>query len=235
MKLPQAKKKKETDIRKQKYLFYGQPGAGKSTQASQFPDAFFIATEPGLNHLECATYLNDDGSTKVMKTWDEFKDAVKTLLTSDHEYKTIVIDTVDNAFELCAQHIMKRLGIKHESDEDFGKAYQVIGREFKSVIDFLAASNVGLIFTSHEKIGQKEERGIKRMWIDNTLPTTCKKYINGLVDFIFYFYLDDDENRWVRTRSSLNIMAKDRTGQLPETIKLDLKTNNLVKTLTGVK
>lgn len=226
MKLPTKKKPIETDLRKFKFLIYGQPGAGKSTFASKFPDAIFIPTEPGLNFLECHTLENDDGEPMVCRSWTDVQKAIKLIVGNDHQFKTVVIDTIDNAFEFCAQAFNVKMGLDYEGDADYGKGWKLLEREFKKTFNYLANSGFGLVFISHEKIGQKEERGIKRMWIDNTLGTSARKYVNGLVDFIFYAYLDDDEKRLIRTRSSLNIMAKDRTGTLPEVMPLDF---NLLK------
>jgi GTPase SAR1 family protein len=58
MKLPEKVKPKVMDFREYKFLIYGDPGSGKSTFASKFPDAIFIPTEPGLNFLEVNQITN---------------------------------------------------------------------------------------------------------------------------------------------------------------------------------
>ncbi len=50
--LPTTKTKPTTDLAKQSILLYGVPKLGKSSFASQFPEAMFFECEPGLNHLE---------------------------------------------------------------------------------------------------------------------------------------------------------------------------------------
>jgi hypothetical protein len=221
VKLPTDKKPASVDMTKYKFLIYGEPGAGKSTFASKFPDALFIPTEPGLNFLECHQILDDEGNPKIIRTWDELCEVIKILCTTQHQFKTIVIDTIDNAFEFCSLHVLKSRKIEHEADEAFGKGWGMIKREFTKVINFLANSGFGVVFISHDKQTDREENGVKRPYTDNSMSNQAKVYVNGLVDFIFYCYLDDNENRLIRTKASLNINAKDRSGKLPAIMPMD--------------
>lgn len=224
MRIPDKPKPVETSLSKYKFLVYGAPGAGKSTLASKFPDAVFVATEPGLNYLEVSTMTDDEGNPVIMKNWTEFCQAIRLLVTEKHKYKTVVIDTVDNALEFCALHVLKSREIEHESDEGFGKGYNLITREFKKVLNHLAAAGFGVVFISHEKTSERETKGIKRSYTDTSLSTGGRNFINGLVDFIFYCYQDNDHHRLMLTKATLNLNAKDRTGHLPAQMPIDFPT-----------
>ena len=76
-----------------------------STFASNFPEAMFFECEPGLNHLEVfkvPTY-----------SWEAFLEACKLLAKGDHNFKTLVIDTVDNAFKMCSDYVCAKHGIEY--------------------------------------------------------------------------------------------------------------------------
>ncbi len=112
--LPTTKTKPTTDLAKQSILLYGVPKLGKSSFASQFPEAMFFECEPGLNHLEVfkvPTY-----------SWEAFLEACKLLAKGDHNFKTLVIDTVDNAFKMCSDYVCAKHGIEYEGDMGTAKA-----------------------------------------------------------------------------------------------------------------
>lgn len=221
MKLPTEPKPRCTDLTQYKFAIYGIPGAGKSTLASKFPGALFVPTEPGLNYLEVHQITDDDGNPKICKNWTEFCQAIRIICATKHDFKTIVIDTVDNALEFCALHTLASRGVEHESDEGFGKGWNMITREFKKAINHLTNSGFGVVFISHEKTGQKETKGVKRIHTDMSLSNQGKTFINGLVDFVFFTYVDNDHKRWMQTKATPNVNAKDRTGHLPPVMPID--------------
>jgi hypothetical protein len=88
--LPTEASKPVTELGKQTILLYGSPKLGKSSFASKAPGSLFFECEPGLNHLEVfkvPTY-----------SWEAFLEACKLVAKGDHNFKTIVIDMVSNAF-----------------------------------------------------------------------------------------------------------------------------------------
>lgn len=99
-------------------LIFGAPKIGKTTLLSGFPDVVLLATEKRYQHLK--VYPID------IKSWEDFKQAVKLIVRGKHKFKTIGIDTGDILFRLCRQHVCEELGIDHESDESWGKGYDAI-------------------------------------------------------------------------------------------------------------
>jgi hypothetical protein len=221
MKLPVKPRAKEIDTRKFVFTLYGVPKAGKTTFASQFLDAIFIATEAGTKFVEVNQVTDDNGEPTVIKTWKEFKEAVKMLITQEHPFKTVVIDTVDNAADLCTRHVNAENGWHHESAGEYGKGSALIKREFKAVIDALLASGMGVVFITHEKQSEKEDRGVKRPFTDVSLGNTFKNYITGSSDFIFYAFRNSKGERLMLTKATDNVNAGDRSGKLPAVMPLD--------------
>lgn len=215
MELPKQKSKPVNDLKKYIIQIYGEPKVGKSTFASKFPNALFIATEPGHK------FLSVFGGDKIHQTWDDIRDTVRRLCAENHQFETVIIDTTDNAIKMCKRYIKKREGIKHESDLQWGKGWSFVKEEFESVVGALANRGFGLVFISHIKETTRTHRGVDRSFIDNSLDNAGKLFINGLSDFIFYAFMDDDQNRLLRTKANLNVNAGDRSGILPEIIPMD--------------
>jgi hypothetical protein len=202
---------------------YGPSKLGKSTWCSQAENAVFLATEPGLNSLEVFQV--------PIRNWEELLKACAELAEGQHGFKTVILDTVDNAYKMCAEYVCQKNRVDHESDLAYGKGYSLVGNEFQRVINKLAFLPYGLILVSHSVEREFETRTGKIMRVVPTLPDKARKMVVGLVDLILYCDLEtskDDSGkqvyrRVIRTKPSLNYDAGDRTGRLPEILPLDFK------------
>jgi hypothetical protein len=222
--LPKSKTKPKASLNDLTALVYGPSKIGKSTWCSHAENALFLATEPGLNALEVFE--------APITCWDDLLQACAEIAEGKHDFKTIVIDTVDNAYRMCADYVCKKFKIEHESDLGYGKGYALINNEFQRVLNKLAFLPYGLILISHSHERDIETRTGKHTRIVPTLPDKARKLVTGLVDLILFCDLDmktgDDGKpmyqRVMRTKPSPNYDAGDRTGRLPEMIPLDFPT-----------
>lgn len=69
-------------------LIYGPPGMGKTSLAAEFPDAAFVRVEDGI-----------PGNVNVMafpvaETFADVMEALGTLYTEEHNFRTVVVDSV---------------------------------------------------------------------------------------------------------------------------------------------
>lgn len=218
MKLPTKKSKIVKDLNKYTYLIYGEPKVGKTTFCSKFGKTLFICTEPGHKFVEVY------GGDQTHKTWEEIKDTARRFLTEEHDFQTLCIDTVDNAFDFCRAYVNKSLGIKHESeDKNYGRSWAQVAEEFQKLKGALANRGFGLIFISHATTEEKTVSNITRNVVTCTLPKKPKKFISGLCDFILYCYEDNDGNKLMRSKGDLNTTAGDRSGSLPDPMRMSYK------------
>ena len=220
MELPTTKTPAKQEIGALTWLIYGPPKIGKSTLASQADNALFLATEAGLNSLEVFQI--------PIASWDDFLSACGLIKAGKHDYKTIVIDTVDMLHKLCAEHVLGKNGAEHESDLAYGKGYALVNGEFQRVITKLAAMPFGLIMISHSKEQEKESRTGKYVKTTPTLTESIRKILLGMVDVIAFCDIEADtengqpvERRVIRTKPAKNYEAGDRTGRLPEVLPMD--------------
>jgi len=236
MPIPTSKTIKEPDYLKKIYLMYGSPKAGKTTTVAGFGDdkknkILFFCTEPGHKFQEIYAWKNDEGEYPC--SWLEFKNFCREVATTDHDFKALAIDTLDNLWKWCELYMCAKLGIDHQSDMGFGKGYHAVRDEFFKPINYLTQKGYGIIFLSHESSSERQVGPKKITYIDTTLPGTCKKLIHGLCDYILYFGQDEEGKRYIRTKANESINAGDRSGELPEFIDMDPK--KLTNALKGEK
>ena len=109
---------------------YSPEGVGKSTFAANSPSPIFIGTEDGALQLDVARFPRP-------QTWGDIMDAVRTLETESHEYKTLVIDTLDWAEPLAWAKVISdapndKGGNKPTSIEEVGGGY---GKGYTAALD----------------------------------------------------------------------------------------------------
>ena len=221
--LPTAKTQPKPDLADLTVLVYGQTKIGKSTFCSQADSALFLATEPGLNAL--------DVFQVPIQSWEDLLAACAEVTEGKHPFRTIIIDTIDNAYKFCTDYIVKKHKIEHESDLGYGKGYALVNNEFQRVLTKLAFLPYGLFLVSHAKEIEVETRTGKYTRIVPTLPDKARKIVLGMVDQVLFCDLEmataedgaESVKRVIRTKPSLYYEAGDRTGRLPETIDLEFR------------
>jgi len=139
-----------------KMFIYGQAGIGKTLCSLQFPNAYIIDTERGTNNYN--EIINKSNSA-VLQTLlpDEIKAELKELLTTKHEYRTLIIDPITQVYN-AVQEKWTKIFEKHskttkESEiQDFGMRYwSKIKSEFKSIQRMLLALDMNVIVIAHQK------------------------------------------------------------------------------------
>ena len=219
--LPQHKTPPRVDLLDQTILIYGPVKIGKSSFCALSDSALFLATEAGLNHLNVYQI--------PIKTWEDLLAACAELVVGKHNFKTVVVDTLDNAYKMCSEYICEKHGIKHESDLGYGKGFSLVNAEFHRVLNKLSLLPYGLFLISHAMEKEIEERTGKYTRYMPNLPDKARKTVAGMCDMVLYFdsedVTDDDSNvkqrRIIRTKPTRYYEAGDRTGKLPEIIEMD--------------
>lgn len=97
-------------------LLYGPEGIGKSTFGAGAPAAIFLGAEEGTAQLDVVRFPRPESFAEVM-------DALRTLSTEKHEYKTLVVDTLDWLEPLIWSFICQRDGEKDIESYGYGKGY----------------------------------------------------------------------------------------------------------------
>lgn len=109
-------------------FLYGIEKIGKSTFGAQAPKPIFIGPEDGTSGLDTSRF-------PCPETWQDVTDAIDELLNGEHDYQTVVIDTVDWLEALCIQSLCAAAGVKTIEDlGKFGKGHIAVLEEFRGLI-----------------------------------------------------------------------------------------------------
>lgn len=221
MPLPKEKTPPKTDLSALTVLTYGPPKIGKSTFCASADHALFLACEAGLNSL--------DVFQQPISSWAEMSAAAAEIAAGNHPYKTIIVDTVDNAYKFCLEHVCAKANIQHPSDLDFGKGYGLVNNEFQRFLTKLSLLPYGLILVSHAQDKEFKTKTSQTMKTIPTLPDAIRKIVLGMADIILFADVEtvvgtDGKptlKRVLRSKPNPNYEAGDRTGRLPEVFDLD--------------
>jgi hypothetical protein len=83
--------------------FCGDSGMGKTTIAASFPKPIFIRAEDGLQAIP---EKNRPDAFQVIHKVDDLWEQLTTLVNENHDYKTVVIDSVTALERLFIQHVI---------------------------------------------------------------------------------------------------------------------------------
>ncbi len=125
-------------LRPPKVVMYGVGGIGKTSFAASAPDPIFICTEDGLGALDIDRFeIREDDA--LIKTWQELLDCLTALYVEDHNYKTVVIDTLDFAEPMLWAHTADKHGKADIESFGYGKGYVYALDEFRTMLAGLDA------------------------------------------------------------------------------------------------
>jgi len=86
-------------------VVYGKEGVGKTSLASYFPNPLFVCgpQEHGIHRLvkRKLVPLTEKNIGPDVKTWQDLLDAMEEIANEDHDYQTIVIDSLTELQRLC--------------------------------------------------------------------------------------------------------------------------------------
>lgn len=146
-----------------KIVVYGPEGIGKSTFASRFPDPVFIDTEGSTKDMDVARF-------EKPTSWQYLLDEVVYVKSHPAVCKTLVIDTIDWAEQLCIEAICEKHQKSGIEDFGYGNGYVYVKEEFGRFLNKLSEvvdAGVNVVLTAHaqlRKFEQPDELGAYDRW-----------------------------------------------------------------------
>lgn len=222
--MPFAITKPKNQLHQQTIEMSGAPKIGKTVLASHFPKPLFILTEPGEGNRELpywkpTKHKSDD--TYIVSDYLDFENAYVELCDGEHDFQTLVIDTVDNMANLIVEGILKEHGIETLNDGAmaYGRGSAIFESRLRTYLYNFAKLPMGLILISHLKeiTISRPNKEPQTAWRD-TLNDRAKGIVHPLVDMILMLRKEGRE-RFIYTEGDLSIEAGSRIT-LPEQISM---------------
>lgn len=108
-------------------LVFGVEGIGKSTFGARAPEPVFLGTEDGTSELDVARFPEP-------KNWADVIEAIDTLAKTEHEYRSLVIDTLDWLEPLCWEKVCAANNETSIESFGYGKGYTAALDEWRVLL-----------------------------------------------------------------------------------------------------
>lgn len=177
---------------------YGTGGIGKSTFAASAPKPLFLETESGSDNL--------DVSRVKVTSFHMLKIALKELLDTEHEYKTVVIDSLDQLEPMIHTVVAAYKGKENIEDIGYAKGYIYALEYWESIIKQLVSlreeKRMNVILVAHSQIRKFDDPAQESPYDEYELKLHKKAsaYITENVDALLFatykmFFRDADSGK----------------------------------------
>ena len=206
MLLPKNERRNIEKIQKKVLWIYGSPFSGKTTFANKFPDPLMLNTDGNIKFVDSPFIpikdkVESNGRLAPKRTfaWAIFKEVIEELEKKDNDFKTLIIDLLEDDYEHCRLYMYDQMNITHESDDSF-RAWDKVTVEYLSTLRKLVNLDYeNIILISHEDTSKDitKKGGDKITAIKPNLREKVATKVAGMVDIVARVVADGD----VRTLS----------------------------------
>lgn len=134
------------------HTIQGINGVGKTTWAASFPKPIILDLEDGSKHLDVTRLTSDKFPTLAA-----VQDTLKELISSNHEYQTVVIDSVESLEGLIFDAVCTegKVASIELYEQGYGKGYtrsREMMRELFGQFKLLQAKSITVILVAHTQV-----------------------------------------------------------------------------------
>lgn len=146
---------KAAEPSKPKVLIYGKPGVGKTYNSLDFPRCYFIDTEGGANLAHYIERLDRSGGVYLgpAQGSNDFQvvlEQLQALATEDHDYKTVIIDSVSHLFGTEIANEQDRMATANRKDE-YGASRKPATSYMRRIVNWLDRLDMNVLLIAHQK------------------------------------------------------------------------------------
>ena len=200
--LPKNERRKVDTPEKRVMWLYGSPFSGKTTFANSAPDPLMLNTDGNAVYVTAPYVSIQDEVTVIGRmtkrkfAWEVFKEYIEELEKGQNDFKTIVVDLVNDTYEMCRLYMYDKLGITHESDDTF-RAWDKVRTEYLSTmrrVVHLPYQNIILISHEDNTKDLTKKSGDKITSIKPKMNDKVADALAGMVGFVGRVYVDEGKH-----------------------------------------
>lgn len=155
-----------------KILIYGYEGVGKSFWAANAPKPIFVQTEDGLNQIDTAKF-------PLSTTFDDVMNKLVAIRDEEHDYETLVLDTLSGLEPMIWEVVCKEYGVKsiEKVDGGYARGYShalTYWTHFRNMLDEINEKR-GMMIILVAHVGTQEVKDPETATYDRTSPRIHKK------------------------------------------------------------
>lgn len=174
------------------FFIWGSPMTGKSYFSSFFPNPLVLNTDGNSEQgsapsIQLRNIRNETGGLKqsVIKQLDDIITALQVenpKRPADQQFKTIVIDVIDDICVMIEQAICLDAGVQALSDIPYGKGWTMFNTVLQQFVMDLKALPLNVIYISREDDKTDENTGVTTY--KPSLKTKYYNIVNGNCDVV---------------------------------------------------
>jgi len=139
--------------RPRRVMLYGTHGIGKSTFGAFAPQPIFLQTEDGLGEIDCDRF-------PLAESFEMCMQALAELYTAEHNYRTVVVDSLDWLERLIWADVCRQRSIDNIEDIGFSKGYVYALSQWREILTGLDAlrndRGMTIVLLAHSRIERFE-------------------------------------------------------------------------------
>lgn len=232
--------KRGMDKKPPRIIIHGVGGTGKTTWASQSPNPIFIQTEDGLGQIDVAHFPL---SLKLDDVWEQ----LGLLIKETHDYKTLVLDSIDQFERLAWAQVCNDKDVKNINEIGWSKGYGFAMEYYDKLfsgLDQLRGKGMLVIIIAHSEIksfsppdGESYDR--YQIKLHKHFQARAIEWADLVAYVSTVVFVDGDKRKAVGTGERVlhlsNKPAWQTKNRYSTPDELPLKFNELLSAIKGVK